>query len=157
MGLLFLVTSCSKDDVSSQEEANYSIDLNLAQETDWVMADQILLLINSHRASLGLEEIKRDRQFASAYSVDHTLYMIEQEKISHDNFETRKLALKNNGASTVSENVAFGYNTAEEVVNAWLNSTSHRKIIEGPYNYSGFGVLQDTKGRYYFTQLFYRK
>ncbi len=157
MVLLCLATSCSKDDVTSQEEASYTVDLNLAQETDWVFADQILVLINQHRESIGLETIKRDRQYASAYSVEHTKYMIEKEKISHDNFNTRSAALKNNGAETVGENVAFGYTNAEDLVNAWLNSPSHRSIIEGPFNHSGFGILKDDKGRYYFTQLFYRK
>ena len=152
-----LVTSCSKDDVPTTEEANYAIDLNLAQETDWVFADQVLDLVNQHRTSIGLETLKRDRQYASAYSVEHTKYMINKEKISHDNFGVRSKALKDRGAETVGENVAYGYTNAEELVNAWLNSTSHRNIIEGPYNYSGFGILKNNKGQYYFTQLFYRK
>ena len=152
-----LVTSCSKDDVPTTEEANYAIDLNLAQETDWVFADQVLDLVNQHRTSIGLETLKRDRQYASAYSVEHTKYMINKEKISHDNFGVRSKALKNRGAETVGENVAYGYTNAEELVNAWLNSPSHRNIIEGPYNYSGFGILKNNKGQYYFTQLFYRK
>ncbi len=156
MALFCLVTSCTKDDVSS-DEVNYSIDLNLAQETDWEMADQILSLVNQHRASLGLEAIKKDQQYASAYSVDHTKYMINTAKISHDHFNVRSKALKDKGADSVGENVAYGYATAEEVVNAWLNSPPHKMIIEGPFNYSGFGILKDDKGHYYFTQLFYRK
>ena len=157
MVLFAIVTSCSKDDVPTTEEANYAIDLNLAQETDWVFADQVLDLVNQHRTSIGLETLKRDRQYASAYSVEHTKYMINKEKISHDNFGVRSKALKDRGAETVGENVAYGYTNAEELVNAWLNSTSHRNIIEGPYNYSGFGILKNNKGQYYFTQLFYRK
>ncbi len=152
-----LVTSCSKDDVTATEEANYAIDLNLAQETDWVFADQVLDLVNQHRTSIGLETLKKDRQYASAYSVEHTKYMIKKEKISHDNFNVRSKALKDRGAETVGENVAYGYTNAEELVNAWLNSPSHRNIIEGPFNYSGFGILKNNKGQYYFTQLFYRK
>ena len=69
--LLFFVTSCSKDD-SISEETNYTIDLNLAQETDWLLADDILVLVNEHRTSIGLNAIERDQQYASAYAVEHT-------------------------------------------------------------------------------------
>jgi uncharacterized protein YkwD len=155
--VLCLVTSCQKDDSLSIEEANYTIDLNLANETDWDMANEILVLVNAHRTSLGLSEIKLDQQEASAYAVDHSQYMIEMGAINHDNFGTRRQALIDKGASRVAENVAFGYDTAENVVTAWLNSPAHRKTIEGTFTHSGFGVIKNDKGRYYFTQLFYKK
>jgi uncharacterized protein YkwD len=157
LALLLVVTSCQKDESFTEDQANYSIDLNLANETDWQMADQILALINTHRATLGLTEIKKDQQYASAYAVDHTQYMIEMSQINHDNFSVRSEALKNKGAITVGENVAFGYNTAESVVGAWLNSPGHRDIIEGNYTHSGFGIIKGANGGYYFTQIFYRK
>ncbi len=157
VAFLCLVTSCQKDESFSTEEANYSIDLNLANETDWEMADEILRLVNEHRASLGLTEIEKDQQYASAYAVDHTQYMIDMKQINHDNFGKRSQALKEKGAITVGENVAYGYTDAETVVIAWLNSPSHKKIIEGKYTHSGFGVMKSPQGRYYFTQLFYRK
>ena len=156
--LLFLVTSCSKEDSgNTAEEVNYSIDLNLAQETDWEFADEILVLINEHRTSIGLSTISRDQQHASAYAVDHTKYMIEKDRISHDNFSFRNNGMKNRGAKSVGEVVAYGYTNAESVVNAWLNSPSHKSVIEGPYTYSGFGVIENSQGQYFFTQLFYRK
>lgn len=156
--LLCLVTSCSKEDSgNAAEEVNYSIDLNLAQETDWEFADEILFLINEHRTSIGLETIRRDQQHASAYAVNHSKYMIEKDKISHDNFNFRNNGMKNRGAKSVGEVVAYGYTNAENVVNAWLNSPSHKSVIEGPYAFTGFGIIQNSQGQYYFTQLFYRK
>jgi len=157
MVLMLTVTSCSKDDSIATEEANYSIDLNLAQETDWQIADDILVLINEHRISMGLSAIQRDQQYASAYAVEHTKYMIEMDRINHDNFSIRSEALKNRGASRVGENVAYGYTSAESVVYAWLNSPTHKDIIEGNYTHSGFGVIPDSNGTFYFTQLFYSK
>ncbi len=157
MVFMCLVTSCQKDEGVASEEVNYSIDLNLAQETDWRMADEILVRINEHRTSIGLSEIIKDQQYASAYAVDHTQYMIDIERINHDNFSVRSKALKDRGAKVVGENVAFGYTTAEAVVTAWLNSEGHREIIEGNYTHSGFGIMKSSKGKYYFTQLFYRK
>ena len=158
MALVCLAASCSKD--TSEEftqESNYVIDLNLAMETDWDMADEIMLLVNEHRANLGLEPIKSDLEYASAYAVDHTMYMIDVDKINHDNFVERSQALKERGAKMVAENVAYGYSSAEDVVRAWLNSPGHRRVIEGQYTHSGFGVLKNSEGRYFYTQLFYRK
>lgn len=157
MVLMFAVTSCSKDDSIATEEANYSIDLNLAQETDWQLADDILVLINEHRTSIGLSAIQRDQQYASAYAVEHTKYMIEMDRVNHDDFAIRSAALKERGAIRVGENVAYGYTSAESVVNAWLNSPTHKDIIEGNYTHSGFGVIPDSNGTFYFTQLFYSK
>lgn len=156
--VLLATVACSKDEgVETVEQSNYSVDLNLAQETDWQMADEILYFINEHRASMGLPALQRDRQYASAYAVDHTQYMIEKHQISHDNFGVRAQALKDRGAASVGENVAYGYSTAESVVNAWLNSPTHRQVMEGNYTHTGFGVMQNDNGQYYFTELFYRK
>lgn len=157
MVLCATIISCSKDESVATEEVNYTIDLNLANETDWEMADAILVLLNEHRTSIGLPEIQRDQQYASAYAVEHTQYMIQKAKISHDNFGFRSNALKDRGAKIVGENVAFGYTDAESVVHAWLSSPGHKKVIEGLYTHTGFGIIPNDKGNYYFTMLFYRK
>ena len=133
----FLLPLVQKTTGLANDETNYTIDLNLAQETDWLLADDILVLINEHRTSLGLSTIKRDQQYASAYAVDHTKYMIENNRVNHDNFGVRSAALKDNGAKRVGENVAYGYETAEDVVYAWLHSPTHKDIIEGDYTHSG--------------------
>ncbi|WP_432412171.1 CAP domain-containing protein [Rasiella sp. SM2506] len=155
--LLITVASCSKEEAVVLEEVNYSIDLNLADETDWAMADEILKLVNEHRETQGLSRIQRDQTYASAYAVDHTKYMMDKGTISHDNFGVRSNALKDQGAVIVGENVAYGYDSAEKVVNAWLNSPGHLKVIEGLYTHSGFGIVKNAQGQIYFTQLFYKK
>ena len=157
MALLCLVTSCQKDESFAVEEANYTIDLNLANETDWEMANEIMILVNEYRTSLELEELKVDQGYASAYAVDHTQYMIDNNNLNHDNFNVRSEALKDRGAISVGENVAYGYATAEAVVAAWIASDAHRKIIEGNFTHAGFGVMQSPEGLWYYTQLFYRK
>ena len=147
---LLLVTSCQKD----ENLIINSIDLNIVKETDWQMADEILVLINDYRNSLGLTNIIVDKQYASAYAVDHTKYMIENKELNHDNFNTRSEALKERGAKSVGENVAFGYKTAEAVVSAWITSGVHRDIIEGNFTHAGFGIILSPDGLYY-TNIFY--
>ncbi len=153
-----LISSCSKEDSVEVEAANYDIDLALAQKNDTDMSVQILELVNIHRKSLGLSTLKMDTQYSSAFAVNHTQYMIEKEQISHDNFGYRSEGIKYYvGAQVVGENVAYGYDTAEKVMNAWLKSPGHRAIIEGNYTHTGFGVMKCDEGRSYYTELFYRK
>ncbi|MEZ4857537.1 MAG: CAP domain-containing protein [Flavobacteriaceae bacterium] len=156
--LTIIMMSCSIDTSLNEMKEDYhpSIDLSLSQQTDWPMAIEILNLINNYRLSIGLSKIKVDYQLASAYAVSHTKYMIEKNELNHDNFQIRSKGMINSGALLVSENVAFGYNNPESVVNAWINSPSHKSVIEGNYTHSGFGILKDTNGKYYFTQLFYK-
>ena len=156
--LCLVITSCSKEDSVEVEAAKYDIDLALAQKNDSQMSSEILSLVNDHRLSLGLSVLIMDTQYASAFAVNHTEYMIDKEQINHDNFGYRSEGIKyHDNAEVVGENVAYGYNTAEAVVNAWLNSPGHKAIIEGNYTHTGFGVMKCDKGRSYFTQLFYRK
>ncbi|PKP25497.1 MAG: CAP domain-containing protein [Bacteroidetes bacterium HGW-Bacteroidetes-2] len=158
MTLLIVLSSCSKDELSNpSEDLSYTVDLSIVIKNDVAMSREILDLINTHRVSLGLNTLALDQQYASAYAVDHTDYMIETSKINHDNFNLRSQALKDKGAIRVGENVAFGYKDAASVVNGWLNSPTHRNIIEGDYSHSGFGVFKNQDGNYYFTQIFYLK
>ena len=82
--------------------------------------------------------------------------MIDIENMNHNNFHYRQQALTYQGAQRVGENVAFGYQDPQVVVSAWLNSPSHKRNIEGDYTHSGFGIMQDTNGNFYYTQLFYK-
>ena len=85
--------------------------------------------------------------------------MISTGTVSHDNFESRAQALITNAnAKKVSENVAYGYGTAQGVVNAWLNSPDHKKAIDDPKN-THFGISTEcnSEGRNYFTQIFIQK
>ncbi len=156
--LCFIATSCSKDETVDLETVQYEIDLTLAFKNDSKMSGEILNLVNEHRLSLGLNTLTIDTKYSSAFAVEHTEYMIEKEQINHDNFNYRSEGIKyHSDALAVAENVAYGYDTAEAVVNAWLNSPGHREILEGTYTHTGFGVMTCDKGRKYFTQLFYKK
>lgn len=156
--LCLIFTSCSKEDSVEVEAAKFDIDLALAQKNDSKMSSEILDLVNDYRESNGLSVLTIDNQYASAFAVDHTEYMIEKEEINHDNFGYRSEGIKyHDDAKVVGENVAYGYDTAEKVVEAWLKSPGHLAIIEGNYTHTGFGIMKCDKGRSYYTQLFYRK
>ena len=59
--------------------------------------------------------------------------------------------------STVAENIAVGYTTAESVVNGWKGSPGHYKnILCSDCDDTGIGVYYDgtSKWKYYYTQVF---
>ena len=85
--------------------------------------------------------------------------MLEVGEVSHDNFGIRsKNLIENANASVVAENVAYGFNSAEGVVNAWLKSEKHKATIENP-SFTDFGISTEANelGRNYFTNIFIKR
>ncbi|MGO4913533.1 CAP domain-containing protein [Leeuwenhoekiella sp. W20_SRS_FM14] len=152
--VLFL-TSCSQDEeLMPAQEATLEIAADLTVEE--AFAAEILQEVNEHRTSLGLTALKNNSD-SKVKAVEHTKYMATKGIISHDNFFKRSDYLKAKGAGRVSENVAFGYRTAEEVVAAWIKSEGHREALEGNFTHSGISVVKNEKGTAYFTQIFITK
>ncbi|MCF2873850.1 MULTISPECIES: CAP domain-containing protein [unclassified Tenacibaculum] len=130
---------------------------NLISGENATITQQIHKLVNQHRASIGKSELTLNNE-VSVIALKHTKYMIGISKINHDMFDDRFKEMQNlDNAKSAAENVASHQKTAEEVVNAWLNSSGHRKNIEGNYTHTGIGVEKNSAGHYYFTQLFYSK
>lgn len=148
--------SCAKEDDGIYfNESSEVINTNVSY-TD--IENEILTLVNEYRESIGLETLSL-LNIVSGVADGHTNYMIQSGTISHDNFDQRaQILMDNTNAKSVGENVAYGYNSAEGVLNGWLNSAEHRKIIESE-TYTHFGISTDSNsnGRNYFTQIFIKK
>ncbi len=148
--LLFIVLSCSQDDeiTSLEEEVVADTELSIDQE--------ILKLVNEHRESIGKSKLNRN-SIADNLAKEHTTYMIDQGKISHDYFSDRFSELQQKvNAKSAGENVAAGYPSAKSVMNGWLNSSGHKANIEGNFTHIGIAAIKNSNGQYYYTQLFYR-
>ncbi|MFT5891912.1 MAG: hypothetical protein ACI9Y7_002019 [Dokdonia sp.] len=152
MGFLCLLVSCSPEEENdTTSSVNFESELNI--ENNNAMSNEILVIINDYRATLNLPAFS-SHNLAKEEAMGHTTYMIVNNRVSHDNFFERSDYLKSNGASLVSENVAFGYRTAQAVVDGWLNSPSHKEAIEGNYTHSGISVAQTESGVNFFTHIF---
>ncbi|MGC6431849.1 MAG: CAP domain-containing protein [Jejuia sp.] len=146
--LLFFIASCSKDDVAEGD---------MQQSEALTIAEEILMIVNTHRASIGENALEFDT-LANDLAYEHTLYMIDQQDINHDDFDARSDRLFSEAnASRTGENVAYGQPTAQAVMDAWLNSSGHRKNIEGDFTHIGIAAVKSTSGRYYYTQIFFRQ
>ena len=151
LGIFFILFSCTEDDTSILINDEGSIEVE-----DLTITGEILVLVNQHRQEIGLEALKRST-IADELAIEHTNFMIAQSEISHDNFNLRFQELQQKvNAHGAGENVASGYQDASSVMNGWLNSSGHKANIEGNYTHIGIAAIKDSKGRYYFTQLFYR-
>jgi len=115
---------------------------------------ELINLVNAHRVELGLPELVSSG-LVSLEAISHSVYMVAQATVSHDNFDVRMLNLiEQASALHVGENVAFGYRNAEGFMNAWLNSPSHRSVVEGEFTHFGISARKNADGRYYITQMF---
>lgn len=136
--------SCSKDEDPEKIEA-------------LTISEEILQLVNAHRASIG-EHPLAVNNLATQLAEEHTYYMIAQNDISHDNFNERSDRLfDEENATRTGENVAYGQQSAKAVMEAWLDSSGHRANIEGDFTHIGIGVIKNSSGVYYFTQIFLKK
>ena len=77
----------------------------------------------------------------------------------HDGFDGRadRLMSKIQQSNAIAENVAYGKFTAQEVVNRWIQSSGHRKNIEGKFTLTGVGIVRRKDGYLFFTQIFINK
>ncbi len=142
---VFMCTvSCSKDESPEDIEA-----LSITEE--------IFQLVNEHRVYIGKEALTIN-SLATQLAEEHTLFMIHQNTISHDHFDTRADRLFNEeNATNVGENVAAKQRTAKDVMDAWLNSRGHRENIEGDFTHIGISAIKNNDGYYYYTQLFLKQ
>ena len=91
--------------------------------------------------------------------MDHSVSMAQKlVGFGHGGFDVRKDNIINNlPAVAVAENVAFGQTTAQQVVQAWINSPGHRQNIEGDYDCTGLSVQYDADNRPYYTSMFAKR
>ncbi len=155
-----LLFSCAKEDDGIYFDAvSENINEDLTKNVNYSKIEiDILTIVNSYRESIGINKLT-SLDIISGVADGHTNYMIQEGKISHDNFSQRAETLMYQAsAKSVAENVAYGYNSAQAVVDGWLGSETHRALIENP-NFTHFGISTEANadGRNYFTQMFIKK
>ncbi|WP_405381272.1 CAP domain-containing protein [Maribacter sp. LLG6340-A2] len=149
LSILVMTSSCSKEELVDEQ-----INSTAMIVSDSEMELEIFELVNDYRAEKGLSTLSYDTR-AQSYTTEHNLYMISKSQISHDGFAQRSSTLSEEfNAVKVSENVGRNFTTAQGVVEAWLNSPSHLKNIEGDFDATAISAYADANGMIYFTQVF---
>ncbi|KJD34454.1 Allergen V5/Tpx-1 family protein [Tamlana nanhaiensis] len=151
---IITLSSCTTDSMDT-ESASLELPQNTLDAKD--IEIEILNLINNHRTSIGLTPLN-DLDVVKSVAYSHTDYMVVNDEVSHANFYTRSNYLKQHaGATKVTENVAYGYSSAEAVVKAWLRSESHKENLEGDFTNFDISAETNADGRWYFTNIFIKK
>lgn len=152
--VVFTVTSCTTDSIDEKAQA---LELKATAPKTKTIEVEILELLNNHRLSIGLSPLT-DMTVVKSVAFTHTDYMVDNDEVSHNNFFARSEYLKSNaGAKRVSENVAYGYSSAESVVRAWLKSEGHKANIEGDYTNFDVSAEKNEEGKWYYTNIFIKK
>ena len=153
---IVLAYSCSTSEESPENESEELIIESFVPETK-VIEIEILELLNQHREEINLNRLDNLSKIkAEAYT--HSMYMISNNSLSHDNFSVRMNNLVNNsGAIAIAENVASGFNSTLELIEAWLESEGHKNVIEGDYTHFDISAEQDEDGKWYYTNIFIKK
>lgn len=131
--------------------------LALAPPPPAVLMSEVVTRTNQQRGRNGCGQLAVDRELTVA-SVRQSFYMARTGRFSHvwrdgTTFVARSRAAGYRQPS--GENIAWGYRTADEVVDAWMASPSHRaNILNCAAQSIGSGVVYGANGVPYYTQVF---
>jgi len=150
--LISIMSSCSSEDNKTSETASSPVILNYTYSP---VELETMTLINNYRVSIGLNALEKINH-VSYKSEEHDNYMIANNVVNHDRFVARsENIIKVLGASKVSENIAYNYNSGQGAFDAWMNSTGHRENIEGNFTHFGISIrVSPINGRKYYTNIF---
>lgn len=152
---LILLVGCSPEveETTIDTTALFAVD---DVENNHLFVQEVLEVVNEYRSSIGLS-ILSEHGTSETLALSHSAYMVEQNRASHDNFFHRSDYLRNRGAEVVTENVAYGYQSAQSALEGWLASPSHKEALEGDFTHTGIAVVANENGIKYYTQLFIKQ
>jgi uncharacterized protein YkwD len=117
----------------------------------------IVYWTNHQRAKVRCAPVRVDNRLVRA-GRDHSAWMARTGTFSHvgysgSTFVTRVRAT--GYTAPFSENIAYGYRTGAEVVNAWMRSPGHRaNLLNCRAKAVGVGAVYNSRGVAYYTQNF---
>jgi uncharacterized protein YkwD/chitodextrinase len=122
-------------------------------------ADRVVVLVNQHRAAMGLVQLKVSSTMTGA-AVWKARHMAYYGYMQHDDPAPpivrtwfQRVQACGYPGSGAGENIAYGYTTPEAVMAGWLNSPGHKANIENP-SYRVIGVGSAGATRVYWSQDF---
>lgn len=150
----FVFTSCSTSSVQDEEAL---LEVEESTLTISAVETELFETVNNYRTTNGLNALSYSKE-AYKYAKQHTQFMIIEDKISHDNFNDRasKIA-KDTDAIHIAENVAKNYPEVEMALQGWLDSPSHRNTIEGDFTHTAISIKENSEGKLFYTQIFFKK
>ena len=125
------------------------------------LAPAVLNLVNAHRSSLGLSQLRISPTLTNA-ALWKARHMAKYGYFGHDDpappvarTAFQRIAACGYPGVEAGENIAAGYRSPASVMQAWLLSPGHRANIEAPaWKVLGVGVAQSAGGTLFWVQDF---
>lgn len=118
---------------------------------------ELYTMTNERRAAAGCPPVQPETELIVA-SVEQSGYMATTRDFGHDGFGGSTFVTRARAAGytqPAGENIAWGFQTAQEVVDAWMASPPHRaNILNCAAKSIGTGVRIAGDGTPYYTQVF---
>lgn len=126
------------------------------EQTEDAFATEVVKLVNQEREKAGLPPLTRNIKVQSAAQVrakeQKTSFSHTRPDGSH--FSTA-LTEANVSYSGAGENIAYGQSSAQQVMEAWMNSPGHRaNILSKNFTSIGVGHYKSSNRTHYWAQLF---
>jgi uncharacterized protein YkwD len=115
---------------------------------------QVITYTNKYRVKYDRVPLV-SRSCVDYYAERHAKWMAVNQTMKHQSMSTILSACH---LSRVGENIGYGFSTGQSIVYAWMHSTGHRaNILKSSYRQIGVGAYQDTRGRWWVSQVFGRR
>lgn len=120
---------------------------------------QVLQLVNRERTSRGLRPLAFDARLDRA-AENHNAHMARVGVMAHEGIGDGTVGSRVRGAGWTgrgyTENIAYGFGTAQAVMNVWMNSPAHRAgILRPDFTHMAVGHgISPRNGLPYWTQVF---
>ncbi len=124
---------------------------------DDALSTRLLVLHNQERSQAGLSPLK-DNPILREAAREHAQDMAAQQQLTHEGSDgstpSQRVERRGYHYSRFGENVAAGQQSAQEVMQSWLQSSSHRQNILGDFNEMGAARALDAHGLPYWCVVF---
>lgn len=147
--LLIAHTSACVDYIDIEQDSSSILDNN---NLEIKVFDEI----NNYRKSKDLTTLTNSDIIAKVARLHSDNMATGNTEFGHKDFDERFDCISEDIDNVIgmSENVAYGYLTAESVSEGWVSSTGHKRNIEGDYTHTGVGISTAKDGTIYYTQIF---
>ena len=157
LGGMEITQISSNSDVSDSTIVLSSKPVNAASDVA-AIEKSVHQQINEYRQKKGLPALKLNAN-VSAIAREHSKKMADKQvAFGHNGSKSRyqkisKLIRWRGVAENVAYNQGYG-DPGKSAVDGWIKSPGHQRNMVGKYDVTGIGVAKNSKGEYYFTQLF---
>lgn len=125
--------------------------------TPFTLPDEVVARTNEFRKANGLPALQVNDHL-NELAQKHSEAMAKgRTSFGHAGFDKRnaQATAQIKTLSSFAENVAYGAETATQVVDNWKNSAGHRKNMLGKtYKLIGVGIARSKNGQLFYTQIF---